>query len=604
MKLSKKFSKLQNSRGSILVVCLVLAGLGTIGVAAWVSLLDARGHVAEQGIVATERLVRYRNSKIVAKDMAFRRRLIGADNARSVTLANDMGFAQLGASTNPLVETAATRTQKIGSQPFRAFSEELAVSVSDGDTAFNWNYQLKSANPMAYGDLLTIHNSIDAVFSSGEAPTVTGEVHVHGRAVLWPTSVQNNLSAIKAEEFYFPELSVSGMTLSHPAGGTPLAPQNFPVSPTSTGTVNTSLAGSATPIPADLHLQGYATLVSSVPSSLGGGVEQQNSYAHRLANIGDYASINATVYAYQGAVPKALGSGPDTIAASPADGSLITDINDTNISDTVLEQTLIDASPLSSDVMTALLNRTPALSLVNLLNVTNANLPLADDVNSLLNSEAYENTFPDGTQEIYNAGLGTYLISNGAGDFTLDLRDPLLPNLLLTNFTSLTIKGHPTSSSAEDDENLEPRLIVLNNDLNVKLQQINFQGFNDRRIVLAIANKNVLDNAGIIDEAGIPVTSPNARTVFQFSELDGTTISSPSWRMICELQGTIADWNLSNVQGVLTIKGGIRTDNSIHVSNTNTTRYLKLTQEDNLEDLAPFLIRHSWLEAFRVPLGN
>ncbi len=40
--LDRKFQRRNRQRGGILILCTVLAGLGTLGVVAWVSLLQAR----------------------------------------------------------------------------------------------------------------------------------------------------------------------------------------------------------------------------------------------------------------------------------------------------------------------------------------------------------------------------------------------------------------------------------------------------------------------------------------------------------------------------------------------------------------------------------
>ena len=76
MKRSPHYSSpLRNQQGSVLVLCMVMAALGTIGVAAWLSLLDARSHQVEASFKALERRVALNNSRALAYQVLYSKNL-------------------------------------------------------------------------------------------------------------------------------------------------------------------------------------------------------------------------------------------------------------------------------------------------------------------------------------------------------------------------------------------------------------------------------------------------------------------------------------------------------------------------------------------------
>ncbi len=93
---SKSPNKKISQRGSILVVCMVLCALGTIGVAAWISLLDARGHQVEANMESLKRRNVYENSKALAYRAIYANHLhasSGLATARTYTLPHSLGSA-------------------------------------------------------------------------------------------------------------------------------------------------------------------------------------------------------------------------------------------------------------------------------------------------------------------------------------------------------------------------------------------------------------------------------------------------------------------------------------------------------------------------------
>ena len=104
------------------------------------------------------------------------------------------------------------------------------------------------------------------------------------------------------------------------------------------------------------------------------------------------------------------------------------------------------------------------------------------------------------------------------------------------------------------------------------LTQIEFQGPNNRPIILAIKNEN--SNAAV--------------------NLIHTGSNFPEWRMLAHLENVPISGDLSGVNNV-TLKGGIWTDRSFEVPNGTLT----IEREADPGDLEWMTSRVAWLEVFR-----
>ena len=122
--LSPSYRKRCSQRGSILVICMVLAALGTIGVAAWMALLDARGHQVEAGFESMKRRATLQSSKALARDALYANHLHEGSG-----LATDATYTVPG---NPTIigsgDSTVYENENVASVTIRAFAGASAVS--------------------------------------------------------------------------------------------------------------------------------------------------------------------------------------------------------------------------------------------------------------------------------------------------------------------------------------------------------------------------------------------------------------------------------------------------------------------------------------------
>ncbi len=564
----------KSTKGSILVVCMVLAAVGTLGVAAWISLLDARGHLAEQNIAGMDRRVRYRNGRIMAYHTMIKRHLHSNDGEMSLEtyqIPDNWGKITVNSySEVPLATIAATRNHKIGARPFNAFTTDILVGVSDGSMEYPWQFQLKSYNSILGGELLTI---LPANEVSSELSTVTGDVLVKGRSVFWGTPYQASTLSVKAEQFLVSDTNAPSLSYKNPNDEN-VIPVNYPFVKQTSGYVGS-----------EGNYNGQASVISDPNNS-------HNTYLNRVQNISSFASINGTFVSLLGNQKFANGTGPSSVAPKSVDPILQAKIDDTSLGGNILANEMIASSPLSSAIMISLINRAIPLTESEIRPVISANIPLPDDVVAQLGLDEISYYTRAFKEEIYAAN-GSSVVCDAVGGITVDLNQSDLPHLILQNFTSIKLNGQPDEIAADLRSGDDPKVIVISNLENVKLDLIELANFNRRRLVLAVKNVGVLDNSGLTDYAGNPNISGTNHTLFRF------TSGSPfkDWRMLCEFEGIIADFDLSGVQG-LTLTGGLRTNHSLNVSGGTLT----IERELNSENFASFLCRTAWVEAFRTTL--
>ncbi|MEM9016419.1 MAG: hypothetical protein AAGC68_05350, partial [Verrucomicrobiota bacterium] len=294
-------SQRRAERGSVLVVCMVLAALGTLGVAAWISLLDARGHQVEANVAALERRAAYQSSKALAYEAIFANHLhtnSGLATDTTYTLPDGLGEAVVKAyGAVPLNNATSLRSTKNGATPIESWSTDVEVTTTDGIGTYDWNFELRNYNPILGGELLAMHSPVN--FDTSES-LITGNLVVRGRASLWDVADKDFGAGFRADEFLLPN-SIVGTTSLTDSTGSAVLPLNYPFPKQTTG-----LFG-ATPA--------YASELDITQST----TNAHNAYANRLVATGISDTMN-------GFVGKVIGPGPDTIADGSNDATLETQI--------------------------------------------------------------------------------------------------------------------------------------------------------------------------------------------------------------------------------------------------------------------------------------
>jgi hypothetical protein len=563
----KPHNQPSTSRGSVLVVALVISAIGTLGVLATISVIGARSNLAEAQFNGLTRRIVFNNSKALAREVIYKNYLaddviLTADQTFTAGTTPVWGSVTIGAfDKSAFTFNSAARSHPTGASPIRAFSRDLTVQIGDGTNQYPFQYQMRSYNPALAGDLLSIHPTPEV---TSELMRISGDLKVKGRAVFWKGDYyQDASSTMRSKEVILPASNAPKLVLENP-DEVAVKPSNF-INFTQTVGV----------VPGGNYYKGELDIVNNATSGA-------NSYFQRLTTFGGHASASG-----QTGSTDALG--PATIPATANDSTLIAAIVNPSNSESSLVGLLASNSPLSSNVIQTLLNRVPAVSDAYLLPLLNSQAPLPDDIMIAMANPSV--AVGDTTRRAILNNTGYSYVSDGQGTVSLSLQSPYLPNMLLSNVTRLIIEGQTTAVTADAAFLLQPRAIAVKNSNNLLLTTVRLEGFtNRRRVVLAISQRGVLDNADLVDISGAPSTAGTNQTSFIFN--------SPSpyvqWKLLTELEGVSSKWNVSSVS-TATLFGGIRADHSIRVEGGTLT----LDREAETDFIESLVSRNAWIEIYK-----
>lgn len=537
-------------RGSVLVVCLVLAALGTLGMAAWFSLLDARGHQIEASFKSFERRVSRENSRALAHRALYSRFLHGNE-----TLATDMtcelpdgkGRATIRAfNTIPLMSNSAGSPARDGATPLSSNAVEIAVDTGVGADSTRWTYRLRNHHPALAGDLLVIHTPVNPTDS---APLVSGNLRVRGRAVFWDAVKDDLKGAIRADEFLLPE-SIAGSTTFTTVSGDRTLPLNYPHYLRTTGM--------ATGGPA---YRGELEILSST-------INPQNSYESRL--------VATTPVSLNGKSPKSESRGPASKPPKDGDAGLIAFI-DANPPIVVADE-LSKRNSLSTGVLVAALRKAnPAMKNQQYLQVFDSQFDIPDDALTEMMASLDENDL-DGPLDMaivdMNVKNEAQFNNNGKGKVQFFLDRPELTRVVVGDVKRLRLFGQPNATKAAAAAALPPLLIVVDNRSGEVLSNIDLFHENQRKVILVIASAP--------GAPSLPTTAFKGNSAF------------PSFRILFDLQNTGLAFDLGDVAGAK-IVGGIRANHRVTVAKGTLT----LERETDGSALLPLLSRDAWIECVR-----
>lgn len=530
---------------------MVLCALGTLGVAAWLALLDARGHQVESNMDALRRRTVYANSKALAYRAIYGNHLHSASpltSAVTYTLPHNLGEATIRAyGSVPLKDAGAVRFSKTGITPFRSYTTDVVVDLSDSVGTQAWDFQLRSYHPVLGGDLLIVNPPTDPSIGSS---LVSGNIDVKGRAVFWDAVKKDFQGGIQATDFLLPN-TINGTTTFGNPDGDPVLPLNYPIPYQTTGMTASG--------PAYL---GELDIAESTPNA-------HNDYASRLIATGNAQTLS-------GFTGRSIGPGPDTIADGPNDDAIEVEIS--TQSPATLMTTLPAHYPLSSRVLNAVADKNnPAFSSAQLLQIFTDQVPVPNDALAYLTSIHRSKIAPQ-SRELHEAN-GTAAYSDGNGFVGIVLESPALPHLIISRAHEVELIGQSDTTLANAAASLDPRGIIINNTGTDSIDMISFEEQNWRRIILSMATE---------ENATPPTFGYEADVTFSGSS------AFPRWNLIWELQNTAASIDTSAVSGV-SIVGGIRANRQINVSSGQIT----LTREYNYDGLENLLSRNAWIEAYK-----
>ncbi len=546
----------RHQRGSILVICLVIAGVGTIGAAAFFSLIQAKGEEALAREEASLRRARAANSAALAKEVMLQRSsttLDGSIMESSATLSGDWGtcqtsdFTSLGAT--PLGYSASVRLHKTGAVADTAFSADIDGSVLLNGNKSARQFQAKSIHPALGGDLLVVESQ---KASGLPAIEFTGSLSVEGRAVFWNSNYATSTASLKADRVIQANPAAPSLGFVDTSDNA-ITPDNLPLPPSTSGFVNGAPAFNGVSHLIDNPDIGFNDYLDTIPELTGNPLPGDQPFVECSGAASNPTSANdATLLALITAQIGLLDSVRTALQpyAPLSSAVLTTAISQatTTADATVLLGILEDNQPLPEDVLFQLVNGSTPLTPVQVRGVLEQN-PVAVAIDS-------------------------------TGAAYIDLDDPAAQNVIIRNgLSSLTLRGQEDSSALAAAAGMSPLVIVAYNDSTggLPLASLNLMGANARPLILAL--RKYSDNTDI--------------TV----QVTGTT-AFPEWRAIMDLDNVGLRISASTVSTV-TFKGGIRTNRSIIVAD-GATVLARETDPDVIAALRPLASRNAWVETFTV----
>lgn len=540
-------------RGSILVICLVIAGVGTIGAAAFFSLIHAKSEEALVRETAMVRRTRIANSDAMARE-AMLQRCAATDNASAIEsltrLSSDWGESEIAAYSDlPLGVFDNVRLNKTGAVAHTALSTDIHGRLVANGTNHWRQFQTKTLNPALAGDLLIVETQ-----KAGGLPAIefTGNLTVEGRAVFWSSNYGAATASIKANRVIAANPASPKLSLIDPLDQ-PILPDNLPLPATTSGFVGG--------VPA---FNGRSDLINNPGISL-------NDYLDTISPLSGVP--------LPGRVPFIESSSASTNPANSADAALLTTLS----SQAYLPQTFrTDAepfTPLSSVVLTAAIDtaqsEADALILRSLLG---DNVPLPNDVlTHLISSETALSTAQ--LWEVIRENPVAVAL-DALGTAYIDLDNPASDHLVIDGeISTLILRGQASSAELSAAAGMPPIAVVIYHDSGVPLPlaSVELEGANRRPFILAI--KKYSDNTPV----DVISTGPAA---------------FPEWRGILDLDNVELAVDTSLVS-TLTLRGGIRTNRSINIS----AGAMRLTPENDplaIESLRPLASRNAWVESYAI----
>jgi hypothetical protein len=233
----KRFSSTQNSlRGTVSVIALIICAVGTLGLLGMVSIMQAR--VIQVNALDDECLRRVRefNGRQLAKDYAFRRIWTSSSGAaETVEIPNGWGRISVPA-WNQVAFTTTQRSSvynQTGPDP-SGLPYQMAVNISVfnlRDTTGNWvTTTSKTVSTRIQSRALANTGVLLDARSQDATRTVSGNLRVYGKALVWQPSASNNNFSFSANQFsgYSETVSKSGVAVQNLAGSGALTPSNYP----------------------------------------------------------------------------------------------------------------------------------------------------------------------------------------------------------------------------------------------------------------------------------------------------------------------------------------------------------------------------------------
>ncbi|MEZ5301618.1 MAG: hypothetical protein R3F11_13350 [Verrucomicrobiales bacterium] len=257
MKLPIQASRFKSVRGSVLIIAIMICALGTIGMAAWISIINARGRYVEQQETVVHARLSEQNGRTLARQYMMVRTAVESSGSGQTLTLYDAGGASWGSAVIPSWSGSALTTtaqslavNRFGPANGRGYELPLSVTVNDTLTDRVTYFSAKSRSPILSGHSIVCQ-------APNNSPGISGKIEATGNILVWAPNTQGGTTAITAQNYTYP-LTNTSLTFRNAAGA--FAPTNFPFTPITSGKASSTLGYGG----AGAYVQNFNHLESSL----------------------------------------------------------------------------------------------------------------------------------------------------------------------------------------------------------------------------------------------------------------------------------------------------------------------------------------------------
>jgi hypothetical protein len=173
------------SRGSAMILAMLLIAVAGVLTAGWIALITARSGMVEQMTAASQRRIALENSKALAQEFMLERVLPSTSGLAFTYDLPDPAWGGISVpawGSAPLISVQkAAGVNHFNPGNGDGYTLDLPVTVRDGDANPLRKYQIKSRSPLLAGTLLSSQTPTLAPTVS----TVIGDITVAGASFIW-----------------------------------------------------------------------------------------------------------------------------------------------------------------------------------------------------------------------------------------------------------------------------------------------------------------------------------------------------------------------------------------------------------------------------------
>ncbi len=228
----------QRTRGSVLVVGLLLVVVGTLGMASMTTLLAGRSRLVTDMELSSQRRIAIKNNRAMVHHYFMRQGIGNSDDGGTIDLSG-WGKLVVPSTTDSPFESQQefSLINFLSPGGERGFTQDVDVSFRQpdpygtGESSRNFRVMLKSRSPLLGGTLLVQHKPATVV--TGVETDVQGSIQVNGNVQLWKDDqLYGDVGNFLVKSYDHPDQIAVGIK---GLDNTQIPPTNFPFYARSTG---------------------------------------------------------------------------------------------------------------------------------------------------------------------------------------------------------------------------------------------------------------------------------------------------------------------------------------------------------------------------------